>query len=127
MLQFIKDGGPFMILILIISFGMLILIIKKVIDLYIKKKEISINDDYAINSILFWGCICALLGILGQLTGIYLAVTIIAKVQDISPQIILMGFGQSFTTSIIGLWILLISSTIWFVLKGKYKKLINSK
>ena len=95
--------------------------LKSIYDLYFKKEGISKNYNSWINAILFLGCICALLGILGQITGIYLAVTYISKAPDISPQIVLMGFGHSFTTSIVGFWILLISSIVWFILKGKLK------
>ena len=125
MLEFIKAGGPFMILILIIAAGLLILTIKSIYDLYLKKEEISVAYESTINAILFWGCITALLGILGQITGIYMAVSFISQASDISPQIVLFGFSQTFTTSIAGFWVLLISSIVWFILKGKYNKLVK--
>ena len=125
MLQFIQAGGPFMILILIVSLGLFILMLKSVYDLYFKKEKITTTSESMINAILFWGCICALLGFLGQITGIYNAVNAIAQAPDISPQIVLIGFGMSFITSITGLWILLISSIVWFVLKGKYRKIVK--
>jgi biopolymer transport protein ExbB/TolQ len=125
MLAFIKEGGPFMIPLIFIMIGLVYLTTKKVIDLFIKKKDITSQDESGINAILFWGFISSLLGILGQLTGLYLALNEIAMASEISPQIILLGLKISFNTTILGLWILLISSIVWFVLKGRYKKMIN--
>jgi len=125
MLEFIKAGGPFMILILIVSLGLFILMLKSIYDLYFKKEGITVVYESTLNAILFWGCISSLLGILGQITGIYMAVSFISQAPDISPQIVLFGFSQTFTTSIAGLWVLLISSIIWFILKGKYKKIVK--
>jgi len=125
MLQFIKEGGPFMILILIVSAGLLVLIIKSIYDLYFKKEGITIAYESTVNAILFWGCISALLGFLGQITGIYIALNIISQAADISPQIVLMGLKVSFNSTLLGPWVLLFSSIIWFVLKGKYKKIVK--
>ena len=125
MLQFIKEGGPFMILILIVSAGLLVLIIKSIYDLYFKNEEITNTYESKVNAILFWGCISALLGFLGQITGIYLALNIISQAPDISPQIVLMGLKVSFNSTLLGLWVLFFSSIIWFVLKGKYRRIVN--
>jgi len=125
MLEFIKAGGPFMILILIVSLGLFILMIKSIYDLYFKKEGITVVYESTINAILFWGCISVLLGFLGQITGIYIALNIISQAPDISPQIVLMGLKVSFNPTLLGLWVLLFSSIIWFVLKGKYKKIVN--
>ena len=53
MLDFIHEGGPFMILILIIMIGLFILSAKKFIDLFIKKSEVTRNHESGINAILF--------------------------------------------------------------------------
>lgn len=126
MLDFIHEGGPFMILILIIMVGIIVLSVKKIIDLFIKKVEITNKHESGINAILFWGSICALLGILGQITGLYLAIDAISKASDVSPQIILMGVKVSFNSTLFGLWVLFFSSIIWFVLRVRYKQIITS-
>lgn len=127
MFQFIAESGPFMVLLLIISVGLIILMIKKIVDIFVTKKELGTQDESSINAILFWGCISALLGILGQLTGLYLAIGAIAMAKDISPQIVLIGLKISFNTTLYGLWVLLLSSVVWFVLKVRFRKLAESR
>jgi biopolymer transport protein ExbB/TolQ len=124
MLQFIAESGPFMILMLIVLIGLIILMVKKTIDIFISKKEVSSKDESSINAILFWGCISALIGVLGQLSGLYLTINAIAMAKDISPQVILIGLKISFNTTIFGLWVLLVSSIVWFFLKARFKQLV---
>jgi len=124
MLEFIHEGGPFMILLVIIMIGLLILSVKKFYDLYINKNQIDRQNESGINAILFWGSISALLGVLGQLSGLYLSISAIAMATDISPKIVLMGLKISFNSTLFGLWILFFSSIIWFALRARYKKLI---
>lgn len=126
MFQFIMEGGIFMILLIIIFLGIIVLSIIKTIDLFVKKEGITIKDEIGINAILFWGCICALIGILAQLMGLYLAINEIAMAKDISPQIVLTGVRVSFNTTILGLLILLLSSITWFFLKIRFKKIIEN-
>jgi uncharacterized membrane protein len=127
MLEFYLQGGPFMTLISLIMVGLLILTVKIFIDLYIKKDEVTINQESGINAILFWGAICALSGILGQITGLYLAIDAVSKASDVSPQIILMGVKISFNSTLFGLWVLFFSSIIWFVFRVRIKKLLSAQ
>ena len=117
MKEFIVTGGPFMYPLIIIIFANVILAILSGIQLYLKNNWQSVQ--HRVNAILFWGCIALVTGFLGQFSGIYLAVNIIMNATEISPPIVLMGFAQTFTTSISGMWILTVSAIMWFILRGR--------
>ena len=71
-----------------------------------------------INAVLFWGAIGALVGLLGQANGIYLALRTISRAPEISPPIVVEGFAISFLTTIMGLLLLLGSALAWMGLKS---------
>jgi len=71
-----------------------------------------------LNGILFWGCISAVLGLLGQFSGLWHALGAISKAEMIDPRIVAMGLMESFSTTILGLTILLLSGVVWFALRS---------
>ena len=127
MLLYIKQMGPFGILMIIISVVIAALSIKKAIDLFAGKDRPAADLERGLHAILFWGIIASVLGVLGQLSGIYNALNAISKATEISPRIVYMGFAESFTTTLYGLWTLFLASIIWFALFMKYKRLAGRK
>lgn len=115
-------GGPAMWLLLIFAITIVALTVKKSIDLFGMPTKQSANLDKGLNAIIYFGGLSLVFGILGQISGIYNALVAISKASDISPQIIFMGFSQSFLSTLFGLWILIFSSIFWFVLRARYKK-----
>ncbi len=67
---------------------------------------------------LVWVGIAAVLGFLGRCAGIYIALNVIARAEDISPGIVWAGFAVSFSPTLFGLAILLISSLAWLALQA---------
>jgi biopolymer transport protein ExbB/TolQ len=127
MLQFIKMGGPYMTANVIVTLVIIIQIIRKFIDLFIKKELGDYQLELGINSIIVLGGLSAILGILGQFNGIYTALNIIIHAPEINPHIIAEGFTISFTTTLYGLNVLVISLIIWFIFRSRYKYLIRPK
>jgi biopolymer transport protein ExbB/TolQ len=115
-------GYPLMIIAIVI----IVLIVKKVVDLWVRKDLSPQKLESGLHGILFWGAVSALFGVLGQITGIYNALNAIIRATEISPNVIARGFAESFTTTIFGLEILLISAIVWFILYGRYRKLTAS-
>ena len=66
--------------------------------------------------------IAAVVGILGQISGIYTSLSIIADAQKINPKLVARGFSQSFSTTLFGLTTFLLAAIIWYVLHWQYKK-----
>jgi biopolymer transport protein ExbB/TolQ len=111
---------------IIIALAIAVLIVRKVIDLYIRKDLPPQKLEAGLHAILFWGAVSAVLGFLGQITGIYNALGAIMRATAISPSVIAQGFAESFTTTIFGIEILLVSAIVWFILYGRYRKLTAS-
>ena len=86
-----------------------------------KGKAVTESVRISIDSILFWGIMRVATGILGQISGIYNALNIIIKASDISPQIVMKGFSESFTSTIYGFYIFILSGLIWYFLKRKVR------
>ena len=123
MLSQFTIGGPFMWLLLLFSLAIIYLIIKKGIDIFIKKDLTEEQQNEGVNGILFWGILCVICGFLSHYTGIYLGVNEIRKAADVSPQIILEGFASTLIAIIAGMWIFIISAIIWYVYKAKIRKI----
>ena len=123
MIQFFFMGGYMMWLLLLIAFVILILAVKKAIDLFVNKNLPSNKLETGINAILFWGAISALLGSFAHFHGVYLAMVEISQANDISPAIVAMGYGVSLISILTGLFKFIISAIIWFVFRWQYKKL----
>ncbi|MBN2008578.1 hypothetical protein JW960_04440 [candidate division KSB1 bacterium] len=124
MYQFFIQGGPFMWVLLILAIVIVIISIRRIIDLTIKKS--SINHaifERGLASILFWGIMAAIIGHLAHYYGLYLAMMAIMQAADISPAIVAGGFGVSLITIISGLFILMVSAIIWYVLRWQYKRI----
>ena len=121
MLELYRACGPYFSPLMIMNVLIVIFTVKKVIDVFFKKNLAITDQEYGLGSILFWGIMSALLGTLGQLSGIYNALTFIVKAPEINPHIIAEGFTISFVSTLWGLFSLLVSAFIWYILKSKIK------
>lgn len=121
--EFFMFMGPFKAPMIIIALLVIALIIKKSIDILIRYKNPALNVKEHLDSILFWGKFALILGILGQITGIYSALGEIINASDINPQIIMIGFKGSFNSTIFGFFVLLFALLSWYLLKLRADKI----
>ncbi len=113
MLTFFKAAGIWGYALLILLAVILTQSVRRVMQL--SKPAIEGQDtDTGIHSILFWGAFSALLGIYGQISGIYNALGAIIAATEVSPKIILMGLSESFTSTLFGMFNLVLASLAWF-------------
>ena len=124
MLTFFHQGGIFMWPLLILAIVIVVLSIKKAIDLFLKTDDNIERHEIGINAIIFWGGISAVIGFFAHHSGVILAMNAIKNANDISPAIVAHGYHLSLTTVITGLLILLISAISWFILRWRYKSLL---
>jgi len=125
MFTLFMQGGFYMWPLLLFAIIIIILSVKKIVDLFFKSDLSHAKIESGINSILFWGGMSVLIGFLGHFHGLYLAMEAISRANDISPAIVAMGYGVSLITVLFGLLILLFSALIWFVLRWRFKQLIS--
>lgn len=115
--------GTWALPLFIITAAILVLSVKKVIDLYFRKDLTAGEMARGLHAILFWGSITAVVGLLGQLSGMYKSMQVISRAAAISPALIAAGFGESLTTTIFGLQVLIGAGIIWFILLNRYNRL----
>lgn len=117
--------GPFKYLLILVALIVIVLIVKKVIELFFLKNLSEERQRSGINSILFWGGFGLALGIFAQLSGLWVALQEIIHASDISPAIVIIGFLGSFVSTLAGLFILMVASLSWWLLRIKLRALQN--
>jgi hypothetical protein len=126
MLDFIKESGLFGWLIALITLINVVNFIRFNIVLNNVQPEDGPRLRYSINGIVFWGGVCALIGFLGQYAGIYLSLNVVSQAEVISPNMVAMGLAISFTTTIMGMFSLLLSALGWFILHRRYRRISDA-
>ena len=88
--------------------------------LFFSKNKKLILSKNLILGIIYLGGFSAVWGILGQGIGIYMALTAIQAAGDVSPAMIVGGMKVAMIAPFYGVFILLGSSILWYILKVKY-------
>ncbi len=122
MSRFFLEGGVLMWPILFIAITNLVLLIRVAVRLAGGRPEDAPGTIHSINAILFWGALAAVIGFLGQHTGLYHAMSAIARAKAIAPNLVAMGFAESLTTTIAGMTVLVFSALAWFGLGAWHRR-----
>ena len=117
MLNAIRLAGPTGWMMVILALVIAVIAVQKIVQLSRGSAVPGAAWDAGINAILFWGAFAAVLGFLGQCLGIYNAMLAIRQASEISPAVIAEGFFVSFTSTMIGVAILVVSALCWFALR----------
>ena len=112
MIETLLNGGPFM-LVLLILFGSVVFISLK-----------NIKEPYNTNSIVLLGIFSAVFGIFATYLGINSASNAVANISNISPQILISGLKTSLITSFTGGIIMLISTALWYFFIKRHNLLV---
>jgi biopolymer transport protein ExbB/TolQ len=134
MLRFFLQCGPYGWPLLILAIVNVVLIVRKAVQLFGGRGAAAFSSadaqdamgatlESGLNAILFWGAISAVLGFLGQYSGIYKALQAIQGARAISPNVVAQGFAESFSTTLFGLTIFVFSAITWFVLYSRTQQL----
>ncbi len=126
MINFISTGGPGMYILVLIAIALVVLIVKKGIELFGGRELTKIQMDRGLHAILFWGAFSAVLGVYSQLAGIYTALNVIMRAAEISPSVTAQGLAISFHTTLFGLIIFMLAGVTWFILQSRYRSLIRA-
>lgn len=125
MVAFIAQSGVFGMMQLIIALAILVMIVLRAYQLFGPQPRADEQVEAGLHAILFWGGMAAVLGILGQCSGIYHAIGAIVQAAEVSPRVIAIGFGESFTSTIMGLTILFFSAILWFALYARFRQVVR--
>jgi len=102
MLKFLFNGGPFMMIFLLLFCSIIFISVK------------NIKEPYNTNSIVLIGIFSSLFGIFSSYIGIKAAFNLVPDINNISPQILINGIKTSLITSFIGGFLMLISTALWY-------------
>jgi biopolymer transport protein ExbB/TolQ len=122
MFTYFQQCGPIGWPLLIITIANIVLAIRNAVRIAGAKPGDGPRVTNANNTILFWGAVAAVMGFLGQYTGIYNALGAIIQATKINPNLVMEGFRQSFTTTLWGLNLLVWSAVAWAVLNGWHRR-----
>lgn len=117
MLQVVQESGVFGLLIVALVIVNLALVISSLASLLGSATETPPGLPNRVNSVLFWGAIGLLAGLLGQVTGLYLGSRAISVASEVSPNLVMEGLAISFLPTIMGLMFLLGSALAWWGLR----------
>ena len=122
---FFRQMGPFGYLMIVITIANIVLVLRKAVLIAGGTRDRG-RLESGLDAILFWGIIAQVLGVLGQLTGVYNALHAIIRAPEISPNVVMTGFRESFTTTLYGLWVCVLSAVAWFVLRSIVRRRLAS-
>ena len=116
MLDLFNMGGPFMGILTIIF--LIILATSVYRGVQISKGDIVHETifRYQLACIKSIGVFALVVGILGQLLGLYDAFSVIEQMGDVTPALLAGGLKVSMITTLYGILIFLVSYLIWFAL-----------
>ena len=106
MMKIFIEGGPYAHVLGLLSFVVFALSLKKGIDLFARTGMDPDRLGGGLNAILFWGCFSAVLGVLGQFSGIYRSLMVIKDHGVVHPGMLAEGLAISSITTLLGLGIL---------------------
>jgi hypothetical protein len=118
MLSLFRVAGLTGWLLLVLAIVILVLTVRTILRIRGLDKIGKATFENGLNGILFWGCVSAAMGLLGQFSGLWNALGAISHAEAISPRMIAQGLMESFSTTILGLGILVVSSVVWFGLRS---------
>ena len=122
MFSFFEQTGVWGFPLLVITVANIVLVIRSVAQIPKATLETAPKISTGINAILFWGALAAVLGFLGQFTGIYNALGAIIRATEIDPRLVMMGLRESFTSTLWGLNLLVLSAVAWAILQAWYRR-----
>jgi hypothetical protein len=122
MMGFLREMGFYAWPLLLIAVAVILLALRSAIQLRTARPEDAAPIAHTINAVLFWGCVAAVVGVLGQFHGIYQALKAISVAEAVAPPIIWGGLAVSFSSTLAGLSILLIAALLWAALRGSLSR-----
>jgi hypothetical protein len=117
MLTFIKQSGPFILLQFLLALVIFVLTIVNLLRLALGSRERLARLRTSIDAVLFWGCLTAVFGFLGQWNGLNRAAHAVAEQGAVSPPMVILGIGESLGTSVFGMFTLVAAMFLWFGLR----------
>ena len=111
------EAGPFIWPIILLTLVIGLLVLWNIVFLLLRPRREPNSRRHSINSILFWGAVAAVLGVLGQWMGIHRLTRAIAAHGIVNPEALAYGISESLLTPIAGMVVLIVAAVAWFLLR----------
>ena len=113
MLTFIQQSGPFILLQFLLALIILVLTAVNLARLATRQGSHAAGLATSIDAILFWGCLTAVFGFLGQWVGLNKATHALQQYGAVNPQNVILGIGESLGTTVFGMFTLVVATFLW--------------
>jgi biopolymer transport protein ExbB/TolQ len=120
---FFQGGTLFMSILSIIFIVVLVLSIKKLVDLYGPGEKDSAVVKQGISLILEIGRFGLIVGVFGQIVGLFQGFSVIEEVGGVSMEMLAGGLKISSISTLYGLLILIVAYVFYFILRQRAQKL----
>lgn len=117
MKQFLMEAGPVIFPLLILAVVIGVLVVWNALALTMRVDGGAGRRRHSIDSILFWGSVAAVLGLLGQWLGIAKVSRAIVAAKGINPPMVTYGLSESLLTPVTGMVIFVVAAFLWFFLR----------
>jgi uncharacterized membrane-anchored protein len=124
MIHAFRDGGFVMWPMLAAALGIVYLAVVTIIRL--RRRDVDVGTvGRSLQSILFWGAISVLLGLLGTVTGMVVASQAISLAGEVDPRLAGGGFSVTLISFVFGLVIFLFAVLLWFPLHHWHSRAVS--
>lgn len=117
MTRFLMEAGPFIWPVILLTFVVAFLIVWNAVFLMMRLDESTTGRRRSIDSVLFWGGVAAVLGLLGQWMGIHKLTKAIHAKGGVSPPAVSYGISESLWTPLAGMAVLVAAIVLWSLLR----------
>jgi uncharacterized membrane protein YjfL (UPF0719 family) len=111
------EAGPFIWPIILLTLLIGVLFLWNAVLLLVRPTTSTASRHKSIDSVLFWGGVAAVLGLLGQWMGIHKLTRVIHEQGVVSPPMVAYGISESLLTPLAGMVVLVGAGILWSLLR----------
>jgi hypothetical protein len=118
MIDFIRDGGYAMYVLVAMAVGIVVMTIRAIRLLSSGEVVSAMRTGFVVDGVLFWGGAALVIGILGTTIGLSLMAKAVENFGAVSTALLWGGVRVALTTTIAGGIIFMASLLIWLPMRG---------
>lgn len=117
MKTYLISMGPWVLPLAILILVIAVLFARNLVRLLTESTVSGQLQRRSIDAVLFWGAIAAIVGWMGQWSGLLRSASAVMDYGAVNPTRVMLGVAESFTTSILGMALLVAASFLWLGLR----------
>lgn len=116
--RYLMQAGPFIWLQFLLVWVIVLHVLVDALLLVLWRGQRAARLRTPIDAVLFWGCLTAIFGLLGQWSGIHRVSKVVIDHGTVNPPLVILGLGESLHTTVFGMFTLVIAGFVWFALRA---------